>query len=118
MALNDNQLKALDLVMSCYPDDMTYDEIAEKCGVEARTLRRWRNSEDWKEEWEKRDLSEIDRALRRQVIERGDSGLFKVYYERHGGLTDGDVMAKALRMSEEHALKIAEDASKWLQSLE
>lgn len=101
--------------MAYHPAKMSLEEIAKKIDVSARTLRRWRESPEWLEEWNKRDLAEVDASLRMHVMERGDAALYNTFYKRHGGFADEDVLAQALKMTDTEAIRIATDAAAWLQ---
>jgi hypothetical protein len=119
VSLSEKQSDALALELALFPHSETIESIAKKVGVTSRTFRRWRATDEYKEERSKRalddDMDEIKSALRQAVLEKRDAALFKVWYDRYAG-ADETVLESILRMTDDEARQIAEEASEWINS--
>lgn len=111
--LTDQQLKAMDLKLA--NPHLSWAEISRRVDISERQLLRWRESEVWKDEWERRDKQDMIDALRVQAIQEGNAALYKLYFEVTGTL-DEEMFARMLKMSEEEAIQIGRDAARWFLS--
>lgn len=108
--LTDQQVEAMELMIS--QPHLTQVQIAAKVGISERSLYRWRQTQEWKDEWDRRDKQDMIDHLRTQAISSGNAQLFRTYFEVTGRLDD-EMIAKMLRMDEEEAKEIARHCARW-----
>lgn len=93
--LTEAQYRAIVLLSQPKKGGLTYAEIAEEVGVDERTLRRWRNKDEFNEELKKaimRDtldrLPEVMASVPDHIINDGNAAMFRTLLQAHGMLTE------------------------------
>lgn len=113
MALTELQEQALQLELEKYPAEMTLTDIAKTVGVDVRTLRRWRQSNEYQSARSASDTPEMEHLFKETVrANPANAALWKVYWDRFGG-EDDDLAGAILRMTEEDATDLAREAAEW-----
>ena len=93
--LTEAQYRAIVLLSQPKKGGLTYAEIAEEVGVDERTLRRWRNKDEFNEELKKaimRDtldrLPEVMASVPDHIINDGNAAMLRTLLQAHGMLTE------------------------------
>lgn len=79
MALSEVQQSAVDLLVT--QPQMTYQEIAQRCGISDRTLFNWRQEEDFQSAIAARGGQAVDSALYAEAV-AGNVQAMKLYLQR------------------------------------
>lgn len=91
--LDERQLHAI--VELARPKRDTYEQIAEKVGVSAVTLYKWRQEDHFNEEIKKQvlrnsvgSLADVYEAIPRHIIEEGNAAMLRTFLQSLGMLTE------------------------------
>lgn len=93
--LNEKQIAAITYLSLPKRGGFSYGEIADKVGVDERTLRRWRNDDKFNEELKRQivrntidDLPDIMASIPEHIKKDGNAAMFRTLLQSHGMLTD------------------------------
>jgi len=93
--LNEKQIAAIEYLSLPKRGGLTYGQVAEKVGVDERTLRRWRNDITFANELNRRTvlnlsdrLPEIVDSIPEHIINDGNAAMLRTAFQALGLLTD------------------------------
>ncbi|MFD2704645.1 phBC6A51 family helix-turn-helix protein [Salibacterium lacus] len=93
--LSDLQYAAIALLAMPQRGGRTYPEVAAEVGVDERTLRRWRNDDDFNAELKRKimndttdRLPEVMASIPDHIITDGNAAMFRTLLQAHGLLTE------------------------------
>jgi len=94
--LNEKQIAAIALLTELGPEQLTYEEIAERIGVTPNTLRRWRTENDvfineviaQTRRNAVGDLPRVMRAIPNIIVDDKNAAMFRTWLQAIGALTE------------------------------
>lgn len=111
MLSNDEQ-RAVEYVLS--PDfregKIGYGDVAERIGVDPKTLYNWRQKPEFQEAIKEGQERSVDDRLLEKIMATGDPQAINIYYKRHGLFKDSVTEQQILRMTDEERERIEYEA--------
>lgn len=111
--LNEKQIAAIEFLALPKRGGLTYAQIAEKVGVDERTLYRWKNDDFFNEQLKRKIIANtIDRlpevmdSVPDHIIKDGNAAMLRTLLQAHGLLTDKvEVENKSEKTTDTDAIK-------------
>ena len=111
--LNEKQIAAIEFLALPKRGGLTYAQIAEKVGVDERTLYRWKNDDFFNEQLKRKiiantidRLPEVMESVPDHIIKDGNAAMLRTLLQAHGLLTDKvEVENKGEKATDTDAIK-------------
>lgn len=115
MALTDQQLQAIDLIMA---GELSFAQIAEAVGCHTRTLFNWRkDNQDFIAAINMRSQSAVDNALYERAVINKDPNAMKLWYARYGNTpVKEDPLVDMFNLTDSDIEEIAHDAYDYVRA--